>query len=96
MIMRSLVVCLLCFGVAACTTQTKYVAVPTLSVAPPDPRPLTWKPVDIKREAADRYVMDQASRNNLQDNLADIERYTAQSRAVIHFFRTTDVTITNQ
>ncbi|WP_156649955.1 hypothetical protein [Methylobacterium sp. Leaf89] len=47
---------------------------------------MTWKPVDIRRETKDRYVMDGGSRNNLRDNLADIARNQEQWNSYGDYF----------
>lgn len=79
--MRALAI-LAAFGIAlsaaGCQTTSVAVSVPDLAVAPQRPRRVTWKPVDIKRESADHYVMTGKSRDNLRDNLADIARNQEQ------------------
>lgn len=68
-------------ALAGCQTASVAVTTPSLSVAPQRPRGVTWKPVDIRRETQDRYVMNGSSRNNLRDNLADIARSQEQWNA---------------
>lgn len=71
----------LSLSAAGCYTTSVAISVPNLSVAPQRPRGVTWKPVDIRRESADRYTMTGRSRDNLRDNLADIARNQEQWNA---------------
>lgn len=73
-------------ALAGCQTTSVAVTTPTISVAPQRPRGVTWKPVDIRRETKDRYVMDGGSRNNLRDNLADIARNQEQWNSYGDYF----------
>ena len=76
-------------GILTGCTSTKYTTVSTIHIDPPKPRAVVWKPVTIKREAEDRYVMDKTSRTNLKDNLAETERYIIQQNGVIEFYKGT-------
>lgn len=67
---------------------SKFINSPKIEHHPSLPRGVTWKPVDIKRETPERYVMDKKSRTNLRDNLADTERYISQQKSLLEFYRT--------
>ena len=71
---------------AGCQTASLAITTPQLSVGPQRPRGITWKPVDIRRETNDRYVLDRNSRNNLRDNLADIARNQEQWNSYGDYF----------
>ena len=68
----------LALSATGCQTTSVAVTTPSLAVAPQRPRWVTWKPVEIRRESADRYVMTGKGRDNLKDNLADIARNQEQ------------------
>lgn len=75
------------FGIALLLVSCQKTTLINLTYDPPPTRGITWKTVTIKRETADRYVMDSQSRNNLKDNLADTERYIDQQNNLIEFYR---------